>query len=270
MTMPDLLKSRVAVITGAASGMGAASADLFAAEGASVVVLDLPKQRERHLQRVRDVDLPMRYVAADISRRDEVAAAVKDVMRNEGRIDILFNNAGFNLMKSIEDTTDEEFDTCFAVNVRGVFLACREVLPIMVRQGSGVILNTSSSAAVAGRGFLPVYSAAKGAILSLSKSLAVAYGPAGVRVNCIVPGSIETPMFASALGDDPEAARGRVREATPLRRIGEVDDIANAALFLCSENGAYLTGVPLPVDGGRTATLQEPQGAFRDTSSGRG
>jgi 3-oxoacyl-[acyl-carrier protein] reductase len=164
----------------------------------------------------------------------------------------------------VESTTDEEFDLCLNVNLRGVFLACRAVLPIMKKQGRGVILNTVSSAGIIGRPSLPVYSAAKGGVVLLTKSLALAVGPYGIRVNCIAPGSIRTPMFEAEVNKlpNPEAACQNVASTCTLGRLGRAEDIAYAALFLASDEADFITGATLPVDGGRTAGVQEAQGVF--------
>ena len=263
--MTGRLRDRVAIVTGAARGIGAATARVFAAEGAHVIAVDRPG---RAPAQAAGEALPdsgrVRFHACDVTRRELVEALVEDVVSRHGRIDVLFNNAGYNLVKGVEDTSDEDYDLCLDVNLRAVFHACRAVLPVMKRQGQGVILSTASSAGIIGRPALPVYAAAKGGVVLFTKSLALAVGGHGIRVNCICPGSVRTPMFEEALRetDDPEGAARRVSETCALGRLGEPEDIARAALFLASDDAAYVTGVALPVDGGRTAGVQEAKGAF--------
>lgn len=263
--MTGRLRDRVTIVTGAARGIGAATARVFAAEGAHVIAVDRPDStRAQAVEAVFPDSERIRFHACDVTERELVEALVDDVLSRHGRIDVLFNNAGYNLVKGVEDTTDEDYDLCLDVNLRAVFHACRAVLPAMKRQGQGVILSTASSAGIIGRPALPVYAAAKGGVVLFTKSLALAVGRHGIRVNCICPGSVRTPMFEEALRDtaDPEAAARRVSETCALGRLGEPEDIARAALFLASDEAAYITGIALPVDGGRTAGVQEAKGAF--------
>ena len=271
--MGERLAGRVAIVTGAASGMGAATSRLFAREGARVIAVDLPGEG----QAVRVAEPAAEtgridFVGADVAESSGIRAMVDAAVGRYGRLDVLYNNAGYNLVKSLESTSDEEYERCLDVNLRAVFLACRAALPVMMRQRAGVILSTASSAGIIGRPALPVYAAAKGGVVLLTKSLAVAVGPYGIRVNCICPGTIRTPMFETSVAGlpDPELAVRRVAETCALRRIGAPEDIAHEALFLASDEAAYITGVALPVDGGRTAGVQEAQAVFDTLASPAG
>jgi len=179
---------------------------------------------------------------------------VAAVMARHARVDILDNNAGMTLQKLLEDTSEAEYEKCVDVNLRGVFLGCRAVLPIMKRQHQGVILNTASNAGLMGRVLLPVYGAAKGAVVQLTRAVAQAVGRFGIRVNCICPGGVATPMLP-----DIAAAQRTAAQINPLGRLAEPIDIAYAALFVASEEARYITGVALPVDGGWTAGVRESQ-----------
>ncbi len=263
--MTGKLAGRVAIVTGAASGIGAASARLFASEGARVIAVDLPgRDRAKAVEGLLPGSGRIVFMPADVAERSQMEDVVQNVSQSEGRVDVLFCNAGFNLVKSLEETDDSDIETCLAVNLRAIIQTCRAVLPIMRRQHSGVILSTASSAGLVGRPALPVYSAAKAGVVVLTKSLALATGGDGVRVNCICPGSIQTPMLEQSLGQlsDPDAAFRRVAETCCLNKLGDPEDIANAALFLASDDAKFITGVALPVDGGRSAGVQEASGVF--------
>ena len=252
MTGP--LSGKVAIVTGAASGIGAVAAALFAREGgAHVIALDLPGRdwEDPGLAAARKTGMIER-AEADVTNRAQIETVVRNGVDRYGRIDILFNNAGITLAKPLEETTDAEYDLCMDVNVRGVFIGCREVLPIMKRQRSGVIISTASNAGTTGRPHLPVYGAAKGAVVQMSRALAQSEAGYGIRVNCICPGGVDTPMLP-----DPEAARESAYQNNPLRRLARPEEIARAALFLASDEASYITGVALAVDGGWTAGVRE-------------
>ncbi len=246
------LKDKVAIITGAAAGMGAATARLFAREGAIVVLTD-----------VDDKDGPT--VAADIVRANGTARFEKHDVSNDtdwqriahatltayGRIDILINNAGVS--GSIPDKLDlDMWDRQFAINARGNFLGIRAVVPTMQKQKSGSIVNISSISGVVGQAYVHMaYNAAKGAVRTMTKAAAVQYAPDNVRVNSVHPG-IMPPMRTSKLTADP-AVREKMIRAVPMRREGRIEEVANANLFLASDEASYITGVELMVDGGYTA-----------------
>lgn len=251
--MSERLKSKIAIITGAASGIGAVTASLFAREGATVIAVDLPgEKRQGAVAALEAGKGKIEFAGVDITQPAAVNALMADIDQKHGGIDVLFNNAGMTLIKPLDETTDADYDLCMDINVRGVFLGCRAVLPIMKRQRSGVILSSASNAGTIGRPMLPLYGAAKGAVVQLTRALAQGVGGYGIRVNCICPGGVNTPMLPN-----PAAAQAAQGEINPLGRLAEAEDIARAALFLASDEAGYITGVALPVDGGWTSGVRE-------------
>lgn len=246
------LRGKVAIITGAASGIGQGVAARFAAEGSAVFILDLNEESGKQTQeaiRAQGGDATFRY--ADVSRADHWSEVVAEVLERHGRIDILHNNAariihGKNLLQTSEDDWDDEF----ATTLKGVFLGCKAVLPSMVAQGSGSIINTSSTAGISGIPNFAAYSAAKGGVIQLTRSVAVDFGHSGVRANAICPGVIETPAIQPLL--DNEEWSKATKSRLLLNRIGQPDDIASAAVFLGSDESGFVTGAVIVVDGGRT------------------
>ncbi len=248
------LESKTAIVTGAASGFGAGIACLFAAEGASVLIADINDSDGRALAaQIERTGARASYVHADVSLREDTQAMMAAALELDGRIDILVNNAGFShRKKSILEVTEEEFDRVFAVNVKAIYLAVQEVLPVFRRQGGGCIVNTSSTAAMRPRPDLSVYNSSKGAVNTLTKSLAVELAPERIRVNAVCPVIGETALLETFMGvaDTPE--NRRAFEATiPLGRFSRPEDIARAALFLAGDDAEFITGVTLEVDGGR-------------------
>jgi len=248
------LEGKVAVITGGASGIGEASARLFAEEGAGVVVADVQDERGGVLAS----ELGVEYIHADVTREGDVEAAVSRAVDVYGRLDCMFNNAGIaGAVGPIESVTVEAFDRTVAVLLRGVFLGIKHAAPVMRAQGGGSIINTASVAAIMTGYGNHVYSAAKAGVVQLTRSVAMELGEANVRVNCILPGFIPTPMIALARGVPPGEADGKLgvitesfREAQPIRRPGRPDDIAKAALWLASDDSGFVNGHALVVDGG--------------------
>ena len=248
------LEGKVAVITGGASGIGEASVRLFAAEGAEVVVADVQDERGGRLAS----ELGVEYVHVDVTREDDVEAAVSHAVDVYGRLDCMFNNAGIaGAVGPIESVTAEAFDRTVAVLLRGVFLGIKHAAPVMRAQGGGSIINTASVAAVRTGYGNHVYSAAKAGVVQLTRSVAMELGEDNVRVNCVLPGFIPTPMIARARGVPLGEADGKLgviteafREAQPIRRPGHPDDIAKAALWLASDDSGFVNGHALVVDGG--------------------
>lgn len=248
------LQDKVAVITGAASGMGKASAELFARHGAAVVVADRDGEgAERVASAIREVGGTATAVRADVTREEDVRAMIETAVNRFGRVDVLFNNAGVPMpFTPVEEVRPEDWDRIMDVNVKGVFLGCRAVVPYMKRQGGGVILNTASTAGIRPRPGLNAYCASKGAVIALTKSLALELAPWRIRVNCLNPVATDTPMLNQFIGDaDIEAGRQKFLETVPLGRLAQPQDIAWAALFLASDEADLITGVALEVDGGR-------------------
>lgn len=254
------LKDKVAIITGASGDIGAATARLFAAEGARVVLADIQDAvGTQVVETIRAEGGHALFVHTDIASQADVHTLVTAAHTSFGRVDILFNNAGIVVPKPLLETTLQDFQRLIAVNLQGALLCIQEVLPFMFAQGGGSIINNTSTAAVTGRPGMPVYGASKAGLLALTRGAAVAYGPRNVRFNAIIPGTIWTAMTRDAFSQwsDLDAQRRGTEQVIPLRRVGMPEDIAHAALFLASDESGYITGVALPVDGGRTAGIAE-------------
>ena len=243
------LEGKVAVVTGAASGFGEGIARRFAEEGATVVVADV---NDRGAERVRDaIGGEAIAVTADVSRRSDVEGLVYAARSAFGRIDLMVNNAGFTHRKGDLLTVDEpSFDLIGAVNMKAIYLSTLAVVPIMERAGGGVIINTASIAGIRPQPGLTWYNASKGWVIAATKSMAVELAPRGIRVNCICPASGETPMLPMFIGKDTPASRAEIAADIPLGRLAQPLDVANAALWLASEEAAFVTGIALEVDGG--------------------
>ena len=252
--MANRLKGNVVVITGASAGIGRASALLFADEGATVVGADIDEIRGVEVEdAIRKAGGTGYFVKADVSKQDDVAKLF--AMAEElGGVDVLFNNAGVEVVKGLADTTEEEWNRSVSVNLKSVYLCIKHALPQMEKKGKGVIINNSSAAGLVGS-FSPSYSAAKGGIISLTKALAVDLGPSNIRVNCICPGAIETPMLERVIKmqGDPKEVREQRLKNYPIGRFGNAEEVAHTALFLASDESSFITGAVLPVDGGFTS-----------------
>ena len=253
------LKDRVAIVTGAASGIGRASAIAFAREGARVAVLDRnPSGGEETAEIIRSEGNEAFFTCVNVTKEADIAGAVKETAERWGRVDILFNNAGILLVKPIEEMTEGEWDIVMAVNVKSAFLATKHVIPHMRRIGKGAILNAGSIASFTGQVGTPVYSASKGAIALLTKSLALDLGRDGIRVNCLCPGITDTPMLREHLGHGEEGdARIRARLArVPTGKMLSPEDVARAAVYLVSDESEGITGILHVIDGGLIAASE--------------
>jgi NAD(P)-dependent dehydrogenase (short-subunit alcohol dehydrogenase family) len=253
------LGGRVAIVTGAASGIGRASSLAFAREGAQVIAADLDEQGGKEtVARILGQGYEAFFIRTDVTSEMEAKRMVEETIHRWGRIDILFNNAGIVLVKSLEETTEAEWDRVMSVNVKGAFLATKHVVPHMRRNGGGAILNTGSIASFTGQVGTPVYTASKGAIALLTKSLALDFGRDRIRVNCLCPGITDTPMLREHLGHGAEGeARIRARlSRVPLGEILKPEDVARAALYLVSDDSLGITGVLHVVDGGLLAAAE--------------
>ncbi|WP_292899186.1 MULTISPECIES: SDR family oxidoreductase [unclassified Nitratireductor] len=244
------LEGKVAVITGAASGFGAGMAKRFAEEGAKVIVADLnAKGAEKIASEIGDAALP---VTADVSMKADVDAMVDAAMQAHGRLDIMVNNAGYTHRNGPMLEVDEEtFDLITAVNMKAIYHAAQAVVPIMDRQGGGSIITTASTAGLRPRPGLTWYNASKGWAITATKSMAVELAPQNIRVNCLCPVAGETGMLDQFMGEDTPEKRAQFRASIPLGRLSTPLDIANAALWLASDEAEFITGVALEVDGGR-------------------
>jgi 3-oxoacyl-[acyl-carrier protein] reductase len=244
------LQGKVALVTGGASGFGQGIAELFAREGARVAIADLNEQAARKVAATMSNDALA--VRCDVSRRGDVDATVKATVERFQTIDILINNAGTtHVRRPMLEVDEAEFDRVMAVNVKSIFLFAHAVVPLMREKKSGVIINIGSTAGIRPRPGLTWYNASKGAVNLLSKSMAAELAPDGIRVCAVAPVISETPLFASFLGGDTPELRAQFRASIPMGRFATVADIANAVLFLASDDASFLTGNVLEVDGGR-------------------
>jgi 3-oxoacyl-[acyl-carrier protein] reductase len=250
------LQGRVAVVTGAGSGFGEGIARRFAGEGARVVVNDLrPEGGERVAAAIRAEHGAGSavFVQGNVSSNEDVRALVEQAVARMGRVDTFVNNAGTtHRNQPMLEVSEEWFDRIFAVNVKSIYLSALHVVPVFRRQGGGgSILNVASTAGLRPRPGLTVYNASKGAAITLTKSMAVEFAPDRIRVNCLCPVAGETPLLAEIMGADTPENRAKFVASIPLGRLSQSLDIANAALFLASDEAEFLTGVALEVDGGR-------------------
>ena len=245
------LQDKVALVTGAASGFGAEIARVFASEGAHVAVVDLNEEGARTVS--ADIGKAALTVRCDVSAAADVRSAVEATRGRFGRLDIVINNAGTtHRNKPMLDVSEEEFDRVFAVNVKSLFHMAHAAVPIMRAQGAGVFLNIGSTAGLRPRPGLTWYNGSKGAVNLLTKSMAVELAPDRIRVNGLAPVAGDTPLLPSFLGSDSPEVRAKFLASIPLGRFAKASDVAAAALFLCSDEAEFLTGVVLEVDGGRT------------------
>jgi NAD(P)-dependent dehydrogenase (short-subunit alcohol dehydrogenase family) len=250
------LESKVALITGGGSGIGRATVILFAREGAKVVVADIdPAAGEDTVRLIRARGGVAMAVKTDVTIEDDVRLAVETAMQSYGALHILFNNAGIAGPYGVADVSAETWKRVMDVNAMGTFFGFKHGVPAIQKSGGGAIINTSSTAGLAGSVGSPVYSAAKGAIVNLTKSMALLLAKSNIRVNCVCPGPVDTPLNLSffAAMPNPEAARASFIGGIPMGRIGKPEEVAAAVLFLASDDASYITGVPLPVDGGHLA-----------------
>lgn len=245
------LKDRVAIVTGGASGIGAASARLFAREGAKVAVVDQDKDGVAKVAK----ELDGIGIVADVSSDAQAKAGVQRVLDKWGRVDVLLTAAGVSLGGTVDAVDEATWDRTFAVNVKGTYLWIHHAIKPMIAAGSGAIVTVGSQLAQSSPGRNAAYVASKGAIASFTKTMAVDHAKQGIRVNALMPGVIDTPMPARSLKRyaDPEAMRAYWYERHPMGRIGKPEEVAQAALFLASDDASFITGHLMFVDGGWTA-----------------
>jgi len=254
--MGERLAGKVAIITGSATGIGKQGAILFAKEGARIVVADLDeKGGHQTVDEIQAGGGTAAFVRTNVSDPAQVDNLVKTAKATYGRIDILYNNAAVNLYGKLTDTSEQDWDRVMSVNVKSVFLCCKAVIPVMRETGGGAIVNTASTAAIVGLRNLAVYTASKGAVLQLTKNLALDYAADHIRVNALCPGVTATEMTLKMIetSADPAATRARYDHGRPLNRMASPIEMARAALFLASDESSFMTGAPLIVDGGYVA-----------------
>lgn len=250
------LHEKVAIITGAGSGIGKSSALLFAKEGATVIITDISEENGK--QTVAEIEQrggKAKYLYTDVTKADDVKKMVNDVILHYGKIDVLFNNAGVSGVGAVHETEEDVFDRVVNVNIKGVFLPCKYVIPHMMARKEGSIINMSSSAAEMGILKRAVYSASKGAVLSLTKAMQADYADYNIRINALLPGTILTPFVEDYLKnayDNEEEALATIKNRQLSGELGRPEDVAKAALFLASDDSTFVMGSPFYVDGGVT------------------
>ncbi|MGG4775137.1 SDR family oxidoreductase [Alcaligenaceae bacterium 429] len=251
------LQHKVAVITGAASGIGAATAQLFAAEGASVVVADKDLVAAQTLVQslVMTVGASALAVQVDVADSISVQQMLQRTQDHFGRVDVLVNNAGFGLASTVENTSEDDWTRLMRVNVDGVFYGCKYVIPMMRQQGGGVIVNTASVAGLVGLRERAAYCASKGAVIALTRAMALDHAAENIRVNCVAPGTVQSPYFTDMLAkaEDPQALLQQLSARQPVMRLGQPEEIAKAILFLASADSSFSVGSVLVTDGGLSA-----------------
>jgi NAD(P)-dependent dehydrogenase (short-subunit alcohol dehydrogenase family) len=249
------LAGKVALITGSASGQGRAAAQLFAAQGAAIVVADVDDDGAgQTVAGIRAAGGRALALHADVSTRRDCDAMVAAAVDSYGRLDVLYNNAAIQMSGRLVETTEQMWDITIATNLSAIFWACRAAIPHLLAGGGGSVINTSSTLGQQGSEGYAAYGAAKAGLIALTRQIAVEYGPS-VRANVIAPGSIDTPRFRKVTErmDDPETFLGMLQRTIPLRRLGLADDVAQLALFLASDASAYTSGAVIPCDGGLAA-----------------
>jgi NAD(P)-dependent dehydrogenase (short-subunit alcohol dehydrogenase family) len=247
------LEGKVAIITGAGSGMGKAAALLFVEEGAKIVAADYnPEGGKETVRLIREHGGEAVFIQADVSKASDAERMVRKAVEEYGRLDILYNNAGVCLVKPLTDTAEDEWNRMIDINLKGTFLCSKYALPEMLKVRRGSIINVGSVLGLSGSSNFSAYSAAKGGIISLTLAMAAEYAPHNIRVNCICPATIATPMTEQTVqaSENPEQKRREQKRQIPLGRIGEPREVAYVALFLASEESSFITGTILPVGGG--------------------
>jgi meso-butanediol dehydrogenase/(S,S)-butanediol dehydrogenase/diacetyl reductase len=247
------LKGRVAVITGGTSGIGKATGILFAQEGAKIVLVGRDEAKGRmSREEIKRHGGEAIFVKADVSKSIEVQEMVEHAIEKYGRIDVLFNNAGVNPVGTAENTSEKVWEETIGINLTGVFLCCKYVIPHMLRQGGGTVINTGSVNSFMSWENEVAYGASKGGVLMFTKATALDFAKKNVRVNCICPGLVITPMVRKIWDElpDPKRAEERIIRRHPMHRAATPEEIAKVALFLASDDSSFVTGAAIPVDGG--------------------
>ncbi len=261
------LKDKVAIITGAASGIGKATALVFGREGAKVMCADINAEgAEATARQIADTSGEATSIRVDVASEPDVQEMISATVTRWGRLDVLYNNAGIGFGMPVTQVPVEQWDRLIDINLKGVFLGCKHAIPEMLKNGGGSIVNTASDAGLIGTPMLSTYCASKGGVVLLTKSLAVEWAQQGIRVNCVCPGVIRTPILdpfiaqAQMTGVKPEEVWERMARAHPMGRVGEPEEVGRTVAFLASDEASFITGVALSVDGGFAAG---PPGGFQ-------
>jgi NAD(P)-dependent dehydrogenase (short-subunit alcohol dehydrogenase family) len=246
------LKNKIAIVTGGSMGIGQATAARFAQEGAKVIIVDIAQNEGRETERMlRQYDPECLFIPGDVTRESDWQNVMNTVERNYGHLDILFNNAGTNLIKPATEIKEEEWDRIITLNLKGVFFGMKHSVSMMVKAGGGSIINTASTTAFIALPKMSVYTASKGGILALTRQLAADYAQLNIRVNCVCPGVTLTPLVQREMDLGLVTAEALIH-GVPMGRFAKPSEIAAAVLFLASDDASYVTGTALIVDGGRT------------------
>lgn len=251
--MSQRLRDKVCLITGGGSGIGRATCELFAREGAKVVVADKSLSAARAV--AAQIGEAAIVIEVDVAQSASVRSMVDATVSRLGRLDVLINNAGYGMPGSVTDTSEDDWDKLMAVNVNGVFYGCKYAIPVMKKQGGGVIVSTASTVATVGIRNRAAYCASKGAVAALTRAMALDHVADNIRVNCVAPGTIDSPYFEDLFrkSERPQELRRELEERQAMNRLGRPEEIANAFLFLASDESSFCTGSMLTVDGGMTA-----------------
>ena len=250
--MPNRLKNKIAIITGAARGIGAKSAELFAAEGAAVAIWDVNAERGNTVaQQIQSAGGTAIFCKCDVTDATQIKDAAQHITSELGTPNVLFNNAGIAVVGELEHISEADWDRQYAVNVKSIYLVSRTIIPLMREAGGGAIINMASESAYVGFPMHPAYTSSKAAVVHLTRSMAVRYAEDNIRVNSLCPGTINTELYQEFIAqqDDPEAVNREIEAMHPLG-IGEPEDIAWAAVYLASDESRYMTGAPMLVEGG--------------------
>ncbi|NEZ61369.1 SDR family oxidoreductase [Leptolyngbyaceae cyanobacterium CCMR0082] len=249
------LYKKVSLITGAGSGIGRATAECFAREGATVVAVDVNADAAQTTQEVIETaGGKCLGLGVDVSDEEQVMGAIAATVQNFGRLDILFNNAGISMLKPITETTEDDLDKLLGVNLKGVFFGCKHAITQMLTQDGGIIINIASELSLVGQPLYSGYCATKGGVLALTRALSTEWAAQNIRVNAICPGPIDTPMIHTEfnLGHDPVAEEKATIATIPAGRLGKPSDIARVALFLATSDADFVHGAAIVADGGKT------------------
>ena len=246
------LKDKVAIVTGAASGIGKATAILFAEHGAKVVVADIDEAGANHtVSTIRDAGNEAIYIQTDVTISDNTEKMALETLNTYGKLDILVSSAGIAMRLPVGDLPEEDWQRCLDVNLTGVYLCAKAAIPAMQKNGGGSIINLSSIYGIVGADVRAAYVATKGGVTNLTRGMALDYAEDNIRVNCLCPGFVETPLVAGVI-KTPEEYKA-LADKHPMRRLAQPEEIAYGALYLASDESAFVTGIALPIDGGYTA-----------------